>query len=370
MKKLLLLLVPSFVLSACSVVGPLCIEVSNPSDFDRQDEVVEVLWRDVQCCSVLPDNIVVYDDDGQAVPSQLVYDAEGSLYSILFQADVEAGASTRYRVARGQREDYEPKAYGRYVPERMDDYAWENNLTAYRIYGPALKDPQTQGVDVWVKNTSRLIINEWFAKGDYHHNYGEGMDCYKVANTLGGGALAVVNNSQLVLSGNYLKQECKQNGPLRTSADFVYAAVEVGGHNVVMHRTITLDADNRFTRQEYWFEGFEGEIEVVAGIIQHDVKERTDGTNYVALTEAASDSKEPERDGNISLAVVLEGGESTPDIDSHALVKRRVKAGEKIVMLNGAGWSLGGVPTHQEWLEQVERAAEQLAHPLKVEVTR
>ena len=69
-------------------------------------------------------------------------------------------------------------------------YAWENNLCAYRLYGPALETSKekliTPGIDVWVKCTEKLVIDEWYAKGDYHHNYGEGMDCYKVGNTLGG----------------------------------------------------------------------------------------------------------------------------------------------------------------------------------------
>ena len=137
-----------------------------------------------------------------------------------------------------------------------------------------------------------------------------------------------------------------------------------------MRRTITLDADSRFSRQEYVFDGFDGEIKVAAGVILHDVKARADGTNYVAITEAASDSKDPERDGNISLAVVLEGGKVTEDIDAHAVVTRRVKAGEKIVMFNGSGWSQGSVASHEEWQAQVARAAESLAHPLSVEVHR
>jgi hypothetical protein len=225
-------------------------------------------------------------------------------------------------------------------------------------------------VDVWVKSTSKLIINDWFAKNDYHHNYGEGMDCYKVGNTLGGGALAIVDGEKLLLSGNYTTQQCTMNGPLRTSAEFEYAPVEVGGQSVVMHRTITLDADSRFTRQEYVFDGFDGEIEVAAGVVLHDVKARTDGDNYVAITEATSDTKDPEHDGNISLAVVLEGGNASADVDAHAVVTRRVKAGDKIVMLNGSGWSQGGVANHAEWQAQVARAAESLAQPLSVVVKR
>ena len=365
MKRLLLIF--ALYLCACSAIeGEVLVEVTNPSAFARQGEVVEVQWCDVPQCAAKSDNVVVRNSEGVEIPSQLVFGPQGELQSVLFQADVEANASACYAITRGTRQEYEPKVYGRYVPERMDDYAWENNLTAYRIYGPSLKDPLTQGVDVWVKCVEKLVINDWFAKNDYHHNYGEGMDCYKVGNTLGGGALAIVDDGKLLLSGNYTTQRCTMNGPLRTSAEFEYAVQEVGGKSVSMHRTITLDADSRFSRQEYVFEGFEGEIEVAAGVVLHNLFAREEGAGYVAITEPASDSKDPERDGNISLAVVLEGGKVAADIDSHIVVTKKVKAGEKVVMLNGSGWSQGGVASHEEWCRQVAQATEALNNPLSV----
>ena len=93
---------------------------------------------------------------------------------------------------------------------------------------------------------------------------------------------------------------------------------------------------------------------------------REEGAGYVAITEPASDSKEPERDGNISLAVVLDGGKVAADIDSHIVVTKKIKAGEKVVMLNGSGWSQGGVASHEEWCRQVAQATEALNNPLSV----
>ncbi|MBR2331414.1 MAG: DUF4861 family protein, partial [Alistipes sp.] len=193
---------------------------------------MEIEWAKLDERGITADKVIVEDEQHNQLPSQVIFDKNGVAQRLLFQASVGASAKSRYKIREGIADSYEPKVYGRYVPERLDDYAWENNLTAYRIYGPRLSDPKTQGVDVWVKNTEKLIINEWFARNDYHHNYGEGMDCYKVGNTLGGGALAIVQDSQLLLSGNYLQQECVANGPLRTEAEFIYAPVAVDGRNV------------------------------------------------------------------------------------------------------------------------------------------
>ncbi len=104
---------------------------------------------------------------------------------------------------------------GRTVPERYDDYAWENNKVAYRLYGPALEtSPEklvTPGIDVWVKCTDKLVIDEWYARGNYHHNYGDGMDCYKVGVTLGSGAsLPFVDGKFWMMGHNYATADARQ----------------------------------------------------------------------------------------------------------------------------------------------------------------
>ena len=260
MRKIVILLI-GLVLSSCGSLGEgLYLEVSNTLDFERKGEVVEVEWSKIGRAFISPEKVVVLDSNGQQAPSQVLFDDSGNPAKLLFTANVEAGSLAIYNICRGERETYPTQAFGRYVPERLDDYAWENNLTAYRIYGPRLESPQTQGVDVWVKSTSKMIIDEWFARNDYHHNYGEGMDCYKVGNTLGGGALAIVEGGKLLLIGNYTKQRCTTNGPIRTSAEFEYAPINVGDKSVTICRKISLDANSPFTYQEYTLEGFEGKL--------------------------------------------------------------------------------------------------------------
>ena len=87
----------------------------------------------------------------------------------------------------------EQKVMARFVPERADDFVFENNLVAGRFYGEALEgNPTSPGVDIWVKLPGALVANDWYAHavedgGYYHHDHG-GKDCYKVAVSLGGGA--------------------------------------------------------------------------------------------------------------------------------------------------------------------------------------
>ena len=364
MRKIAILLI-GVVLSSCEILGDgLYLKVSNQLDFAREGEVVDVEWSRIGRALISPEKVIILSTDGQQIPSQVLFDDDGNPTKLLFTTNTDAGSSAIYNIRRGERDEYPTQAFGRYVPERLDDYAWENNLSAYRIYGPRLESPQTQGVDVWVKSTSKMIIDEWFARNNYHHNYGEGMDCYKVGNTLGGGALAIIDGGKLALTGNYAKQHCTTNGPIRTSAEFEYAPINVGDKVVTIHRKISLDANSRFTYQEYTLEGFEGKLEVAAGIILHDVKARSFGSEYVAITEPASDSKEPDVDGDISLAVILQGAGSTSEIDGHIAATRHIQAGETIRMWNGSAWSQAGMECHDAWLSEVEQMKQRIESPL------
>ena len=58
-----------------------------------------------------------------------------------------------------QREAQQPKVFGRFVPERKDDFAWENEYAAFRMYGPALKpENPSNGVDLWLKTSPELVV--------------------------------------------------------------------------------------------------------------------------------------------------------------------------------------------------------------------
>ena len=190
------------ILASCSVDSQSII-VTNDSELSRENETVELCFNALQKAdkSLTAENVVVYDMTGVQIPSQVYTESDGTV-KLLFQATVDAGAAAKYVVKAGEREEYPVKAYSRHVPERMDDYAYENNKVAGRIYGPALEFPRTFGSDIWLKCTERLVIDDWFKKMDYHHNYGEGMDCYKVGGTLGGGALVPYSAGETFVIGD------------------------------------------------------------------------------------------------------------------------------------------------------------------------
>lgn len=47
----------------------------------------------------------------------------------------------------------------------MDDITWENDIAAYRVYGPALQcsGEKAYGIDVWLKSTKELDVDHRYS---------------------------------------------------------------------------------------------------------------------------------------------------------------------------------------------------------------
>ena len=118
-------------LLAASCTPALNVEVTNNTQLERDDETVEIAWSEVAVLKgVTPENVVVLDDEREQIPSQVLYRGEAEPQALIFQTDADAMQTKRFRITTGTREAYPAEAYGRQVPERYDDYAWENNKVA------------------------------------------------------------------------------------------------------------------------------------------------------------------------------------------------------------------------------------------------
>ena len=349
------------------------VSVENPTASERVNETVEVAWTAVAEYhpGITPAEVVVKNCQGEEIPSQVIYAGEEEPQAVIFQATVEGNGKACYTIVKGTPAAYPSKAFGRIVPERYDDYAWENNLVAYRLYGPALEtSPEkliTPGIDVWVKCTEKLVIDEWYAKGDYHHNYGDGMDCYKVGRTLGGGAsVPMVGGKFWPMEHNYATAKTLDNGPIRTSVELNYVEWTVDGQPVSLVKRITLDANNRFNKMENTYTGAFEQLPIAAGFVRHEVKDTASGEGWLAMVEAVSDSKQPEVDGDIYQAIIAEGAELHADLLGHSLAVVPVASGVKMTYYNASGWSQGGVESMEAWIEAVKAQKEQIEQPLVV----
>jgi len=149
-------------------------------------------------------------------------------------------------------DDLTPRAHARLVPERKDDLAWENDKVAFRIYGPALRDStEDSGVDAWTKRVARPVIDKWYENDlkhgiSYHKDHGEGLDAYKVGDTLGCGGLGLWIDGRLVTANTYITAEILWTGPEVAEFHTVYQyPVRVEGRPLLEYRTTRLRLGER-----------------------------------------------------------------------------------------------------------------------------
>jgi hypothetical protein len=168
------------------------------------------------------------------------------------------------------------KAYGRFVPEREDDFTWENDKVAFRIYGPASSGKgQVSGVDAWLKKVPYSIIDKWYAghlEGiSYHEDHGEGYDPYHVGDSRGVGGTAVWVDGKPWPAGKYQGYQVLQSG-----ADEVEFTVQYEWETplglVAESKTISLALGEQLYRVDSAFtlNGEPASLPVAIGLTTHD----------------------------------------------------------------------------------------------------
>lgn len=263
----------------------------------------------------------------------------------------------------------EVKVMARYVPERADDFVFENNLVAGRFYGEALEgNPTSPGIDIWVKLPGKLVADQWYkgAMEDpdyYHHDHG-GKDCYKVSVSLGGGASAPLVDGKLCYPAtNYRSFDMLEESPEKVVFVLHYPAWEASETvSVSLDKKVTVTADSYFCNVEdtYTFTGTET-LTIAAGVNRHPaqetlVEERL-GSGYYALWEHASDQSIEPEDGMLGVAVVVpDAGESFVTEDGiHGICTREIRSGEAFRYSFGSCWSKGEIKDADAWFNIVSK---------------
>lgn len=376
MKRLLLPLLAVMLLASCQKDVVLSVEISNPLAMVRSNETVEVPWEAVVQKfgeGVEPNGVCVMDAEGKVILSQVVYEGQELPQLIIFQASLDKQGKATYSIKKGKPLTQPSKVYGRLVPERKDDYAWENNKIAFRMYGPALQATGeiSNGIDVWAKSTEEMVIDKWY-KDDlagvrsYHEDHGEGLDFYKVGRTLGGGAMAPYINNKLVLGNNFVTSKTLDNGPLRITFELMYAPLKIKDKTVVEVRRVSLDANSNFNRVMEVYAGAD-DMQVAVGIVKSsrrtDDYEVDESNGWVAFKDLPDGNKS----GAIYVAAILPGRKIQAKVaEKHLLAVANYKAAEPFFYYNGAGWSKAGFATDQDWYSFVALESEKLNRPLTI----
>ncbi len=345
---------------------------------------------------------VVYDPAGLELPYQLTYDGK-----VLVDAGVRPRSNLVLTLRKGTPQVFKTVCYGRIYPERKDDYAWENDRGAYRVYGPALQrsGERSFGTDVWSKNTPELVVEQryWIEdvvmmpivesqrsqnrhRGDsiyrvysYHHDHGRGMDLYKVGATLGCGTPALMNGDEIVYPYCFDTYEVLDNGPLRTSVLLNYHKTAYQGDSVTEHRLIMLDKGNNFNRVTVWYTGMKKPGRLASGVVIHseDKESVVLGKDYVAY----ADPTDNPRVNNCQLFVATLYPTTAVETrkilfpqpsngnEGHALGIVDNYRGERFTYYFGSAWSKYDVRTMPEWQQRIDWTLRSIRQPLKASLS-
>ena len=398
------------VLSICTLMMPLSVmannvivSVTNTSDVQRQ-ELVEVGLQDVYAKLGIKkgEKFIVKNALGQQVAYQISYDGK-----LLIDAAVRPGGTADFTILPGTPKDMKTIVCGKQYPERVDDIAWENDRTAYRVYGPALQrtGERAFGIDVWVKNTPDLEVDKRYVtelsnhskieelkkagKTDealeveeettYHFDHGYGLDCYKVGPTLGCGAPALMSGAEMILPYCYKTYKILDNGPLRFTVQLDYNPFTVGSDkNVVEHRVISLDKGSNYNKMTVWYDGLSKPCEMVAGVVLHseDIKSVDCGENYVLYADPTDNPTK--QNFQIYVGVLFPNGVKTTKTmmynnptngnAGHGVGVITYQPNEKYTYYFGSAWSKNDVRTFNEWKLRSTEYLDALHSPLKVSI--
>jgi hypothetical protein len=378
-----------------SAAEKITVTVANDLDAARPAETITVPWPEIasHLPKVLPSHLLVKDAKGATVPDQLINlrpeEHRDNYESIIFQHDFAAGEHTATFTIESTDTPVPPfptKVFARYVPERFDDFAWENDHVAHRTYGPALETPTggkdqmvSSGLDVWCKRVRYPIIDRWYLMGHYHEDSGEGLDMYDVGKSRGCGGTGVWDGKQLFVSHNWKTWKVLANGPVRVIFELTYEPWDAAGrvNRVSENKRITMDAGHNLDQVESTF-NFETESSgsskptVAIGIAKH--------TKGIASAEPTQNEKggwfsfweEFTKDGQLGTGVVLPADTLTgfAEDELNHLVLTKAKSGEPLRYYVGAGWDRSGdFPDKASWEKYLSDFAARLKSPLKISVS-
>jgi hypothetical protein len=385
----------AFILSVISCKtekNGLNVSVKNSTDLARKHEIVSVPVNALKAHDLDLSGTIIAEnlETGSIFPVQLSKgNSSDSVSSALFQPEIAANSTINFVIRNLKQDEAAPKeeitCYSRFVPERIDDYAWENNRVAFRVYGPEAQrlteagDPGgtlSSGVDCWLKKVDYSIINKWYKKpfegGTYHEDTGEGLDNYHVGSSRGCGGTMVFDKKtgEMYAAKNYTKWNKIEDGILRGDFKLHYAPYAAGNKTVTETKYVSIDKGSNLTRFEVSIEGTDA---ITVGITLHEK------TKEISADENAAWFNFDDKDyfgSELNTAVVVDPkyvtGYEKYIVDqpekSHLLIHMKPING-KIIYYSGFFWKKSKqFASTDEWKNYLSDFAVQITKPLEVSI--
>ena len=261
-----------------------------------------------------------------------------------------------------------PRVDARHLPERMDDFLFENGFAAFRVYGPALALPapkgqglSSNGIDVFNKGVADICGAETILeclknRVSYHADNGRCFDSYAVGPGAGcGGIRRREASGKWLRHGNWKSQRVVEKTSERAVFELEYETYAVRG---------TVTADSPFVRFDVtpkagadsgvtWGPGLD-----VAASRGHE------GTQLVDLQRGVLANAE--KASGTYTAVVVDPSAGPVQLSSDVSGSLCLLAAEKpFTYYIAAAWrGAGAYPTDESWFTHVRTFADSLKNPL------
>ncbi len=262
--------------------------------------------------------------------------------------------------------DKEGFAFARSIPEWKDDFAFENDKVAFRLFGRSLRDSSNNiGVDCWFKRVDAPIIDLWYErhiKGQsYHSDYGEGYDAYHVGDSLGCGGLALWIDGKLVPSEEFNRYKVLENSSERTVFELEYNWKGLP-QEIREVRTFTLPAGSQLfsAESQFFVDGQPDQVEVAIGLATHDGLAQTYAGEISDLWIAAWATVDDVDHGTAVVlprpysGQVVELESEIPD-RSHIFITAETDESGRIAYHAGFAWEKAQeIQTVNQWIQYLE----------------
>ncbi|MCH7398776.1 DUF4861 domain-containing protein [Belliella sp. DSM 107340] len=330
------------------------------------------------------ENLSVVEMDSDAL---ITYQWAGD--ELLLGLGFEAGEEKIILISTNNEPQSKPdiSTFSRFVPERTDDFAWENDKVAFRTYGPNARDlvlegksggTLSSGIDAWHKKVNYPIIDKWYDKelntsGTYHKDDGEGADFYHVGSSRGVGSSGFWAGDTLFAAVNFTDYEILANGPLRTVFKLHYAPYDAKDLKIKETKTISIDLGSNFSKYEIKVEEADGKElpYLTAGITLHDKK----GEIFVNTDKGYFAQWEPMSGTEIGTAIVvvdpIEGYKEhiTDYVDQSQLLVHVKPRNDSFTYYAGFAWDQAGeITSITEWEKYLSEFSDRLKNKPVIEV--
>jgi hypothetical protein len=320
-----------------------------------------------------------------ALSQGIDHNGDTRIDELVFEVALAPKEQKEFIILKGDADKSSPSTrttHSRLVPERIDDYAWENDLVAFRTYGPEaqrLVDENqkggtlSSGLDCWLKRVNYPVIDKWYKKyvdgGSYHKDDGEGYDPYHVGASRGCGGIGVWKNDSLYVSKNFVSYKKIAEGPLRNIFELTYAPWQADGSVIQETKRITIDLGEQLYEVEEVFSSDKAIPNITIGITLHEQK----GNVAMSPQQGIFSYWEPIDDSELGTAVVI----NPTDVITHADFRTKKKDLSQLHIIakpesgltyyTGYAWKKAGIIlTSEEWVNYLTTFSKRKNTPLVV----